>query len=221
MVVNVPTSWGAKMPDISALLQLPFEVIWMLGIGYLGYKLTFVGRDAHHQVLDRIFLIFVIGSFSRWGATYAHHWVEMPASIEAFVALGIGVTISLIWRRWLGGLFFEAMHKTKFIRDDGQPDVWRSMLARELRGPRRLVVKLKNGNSLMCSELADFNDAPLGPCLFGPDGSIAMYVTDVLKADEENWVQIEPIPPDMPEWGYEMSFIPAAEIARIDVTRPL
>jgi len=208
------------MPDISALLQLPFEVIWMLGIGYLGYKLTFVGRDAHHQVLDRIFLIFVIGSVARWAAALVTRWWDVSDMLEAGLALLAGIAGALMWRRWGGNWFYEAMYRTNFIRDDGQPDVWRSMLARSgLNGPRRLVVRLKNGTELMCNELADFNDAPLGPCLFGQDGSIAIYVTDVRKPGAEDWTEIDPVPPEAPQWGYEMSFIPASEIARVDITR--
>lgn len=208
------------MPSIADLYQLPFEIIWMLAIGYIGYRLTFVGRDAPHAILDRVFLIFVIGSVARWGATLIDRPWNMAPSLEAAVALIIGVSASLVWRRWGATWFYDAMYNAKLIDDDGQPDVWRSMTARKLRPPTRLCVKLTNGNWLLCNELSAFNDAPLGPCLFGADGSVAMYVTATTGPDDADWNEAKPFDPEYSSFGYEMTFIPAKSIERIEITRP-
>ena len=83
-----------------------------------------------------------------------------------------------------------------------------------MRGPTQLVVMLKSGKSYLCDNLGRFNDAPVGPCLLGEDGSVGMYITAIRKQGEE-WQNFDP----ESENGFEMSFFKAADIERIDITR--
>ncbi|TNF16792.1 MAG: hypothetical protein EP320_00585 [Rhodobacteraceae bacterium] len=205
---------------ITDLYQMPFELIWMLVVGYIGYRLAYVGRDAPHKTFDQVFLVFVFGSIGRGCGALVASWWDIGDMIESAIALIAGVVVALIWRRWGQAGAFNTLRAAKMVNDDGQANVWHSMLARQLKPPRRLVVKLRNGASLMCNHLADFGHAPMGPCLLGSDGSVALYITDFIGPGEEEWTQVEPYDPTRPDWGYEISFIPADQIARIDLTYP-
>lgn len=205
---------------ITDLYQMPFELIWMLVVGYLGYRLAYVGRDAPHKTFDQVFLVFVFGSIGRGCGTLAASWWDIGGMIEAAIALISGVVVALIWRRWGQTGTFNTLRAAKMVNDDGQANVWHSMLARQLKPPRRLVVQLSDGSAVMCNHLADFGHAPMGPCLLGGDGSVALYITDVMKAGSDDWIEIEPYDENRPDWGYEISFVPASRITRIDLTFP-
>lgn len=205
------------MSDPEKILQLPFEIMWPLAAGYLAYRLAFVGRDAPHKQLDTVFMIFVFGTAAKLlaGASGA----QAPSwSYYVWACLGgvFSICLALVWRAWGAGMYFDAVRKSKILDHDGQPDVWRSMLARRLAGPVQLSVTTKSGKVYFCEELAAYNDAPLGPCLFGEDGSVAMYITSWRKVGEPGWRDVSP---KREGFGLEMSFFKASEIERIDVTR--
>lgn len=219
------TSGDTTMEQVKLLLDLPFDVLAMLAAGYLSYRLAYIGRDVHHSPIDVTFISLIFAALTKLYAiliAQALDAAERPlqAELNFLIAAVIAIASAAVWRRWGQRWTFDALRASKISDHDGQPDVWHSMLARQLKGPTRLVVCLKNGTDLMCEQLARFNEAPMGPCLFGSDGSIAMYVTDVRKAGAEEWEEVAPYDPDFAIWGYEMSFIPASEIARIDVSRP-
>lgn len=213
------------MTDIQSLLDLPYETLALLASGYLAYRLAYVGKDAAHSSVDVVFLTVVFAFVAKQTTVsvdllmWSTH--QTPGGIFASLAGMVSALISAaVWRRSLQEFVYAALRKVKVSDHDGQPNVWRSMMARTLQPPARLVVVLKNGSSLMCNQLAMFKDAPMGPCLFGQDGSVAMYVTDIRRPADQDWTEVEALDPNRPDWGYEMSFIPADEIARIDVTRP-
>lgn len=213
------------MTDIQSLLELPYETLALLASGYLAYRIAYVGKDAAHSPVDVVFLTVVFAFVAKQTTV----WVDLSVwsthqTPGGFLASLAGMVSALIaaavWRRFLQEFVYSALRRAKVSGHDGQPNVWRSMMTRTLKPPVRLVVVLKSGSSLMCNQLAVFTDAPMGPCLFGQDGSVAMYVTHSHKPAEQDWEEHEAFDPARPDWGYEMSFIPAAEIARIDLTRP-
>lgn len=205
------------MPDYEKLLQLPFEVIWPLGAGYLAYRLAYVGRDAPHKTFDGTFLVFVFGAIAKGIASLiAVTAPEAPVAITAAMGAAFALVVAAIWRIWAAECVYDYLRERKVLDHDGQPDVWRSMLARQLPGPVQLIVTTKAGKIYLCDELGRYNDAPLGPCLLGEDGSIAMYVTAWRRVGEAKWHDVKPYREDV---GFEMSFFKASEIERIDITR--
>lgn len=203
---------------VKLLLDLPVGILVALGAGYLAYRLAFVGRDGHHGPIDVLFLALVFAAVVRWCDVALQAWLPpiwspVPASL-------LVIAVALLWRRFVGGWTRDALRRMHLVDDDGQPNVWRSMLVRNLRSPTRLVVHLKDGSSVMCDRLAAFHQAPMETSLLGPDGSIALYITHVMSAGEMEWKECAPYDPEYADWGYEMSFIPASEIARVDITRP-
>lgn len=66
----------------------------------------------------------------------------------------------------------------------------------------------------MSERLGDFEKAPLGPCLLGQDGSVALYVTDAMAKDGD-WEKREPFDSEHADWGYVLTYIPANQISEI------
>ena len=214
------------MDHVDALLKLPYETLALLASGYLSYRLAYTGKDAAHSTVDVIFTTCVFAFIAK--LTTVFFALALPPQPEVLawllppiVGLICALGAAALWSSHLQEVVYNRKRESGISDHDGQPNVWRSMLARRLAPPTRLVVTLKSGTELMCDQLAKFNDAPMGPCLFGEDGSVAMYVTDIHKPGATSWEEFEPYDPEFPAWGYSMSFIPASEIASIDVTRPV
>ncbi|KGJ18696.1 hypothetical protein [Paracoccus sanguinis] len=193
---------------------LPYDFLWLFATGYVAYRIAFVGRNSHHKTFDETFLVVVFATLARLiSALLATLAGTYSLSGSVLATLGT-LCLAIVWRRWLSCWLRKTLREAKLVDHDGHADVWRSMLAEDLRGPTQLVVVLKSGKSYLCDDLARFNDAPLGPCLWGEDGSVAMYIT-ALRKQGEAWQDCNP----EGENGFELSFFKAADIERIDITR--
>lgn len=197
-----------KMEPVTSLLNLPFATLSALGAGYLAYRLAFVGRDGAHGAVDAVFITTVFAALAKLPSLYPS---SSPVS-AAIVGLIAALASAAVWRKFGATFVYEQLRRARISEHDRGRNVWESMLARDLPPPAQLRVKLKDGTDLMCDRLADFNDAPMGPCLLGPDGSLAFYVTATRKPGEQ-WTNADADTLD-PHWGRAITFIPAAEIAR-------
>lgn len=81
----------------------------------------------------------------------------------------------------------------------------------------QLSVQLKDGSWLMCDDLAKFADSPNGPCVLGAKGDILIYVTD--KQSDIGVAFYPTANPVDPDWGHEITYIPADQIIRVDLRR--
>lgn len=201
--------------DIENLLNLPFDTLFVLAVGYMGYRAAYIGRGSGKNAVETVFLSTVFAMFARattlaLATTDLDIWAVYP--LAALVVLGV----ALLWRRWLQEWMFRALRRIGIYDHDGFSSVWESMLARPLPPVSQLVVRLKSGKRLMCDQVGRFNASPLGPCLLGEDGSVALYVTHAMTGEDEGWVEMEPVDDD---WGQAMTFIRADQISEVEIRR--
>lgn len=201
--------------EITSLLALPVETLAALGGGYLAYRLAFTGRNAGHRQVDTILLVLLFGLIVQVASG------SMPESISqgfvAAVGISLACAVAAVWRAWLEPMMRQMWRSLGVSDHDGQPNVWRSALARaELNGPTRVLVTMKDGTAYMSDDLAQFSDAPMGPCLFGEDGSIALYITHTCGKDDDAW---EEHTPRCEGYGDLMTFIAPDDIKLIEVQR--
>lgn len=205
--------------DIQYLLDLPVETLSSLAAGYIAYRVAYTGKDRSHQPIDTVFITFVFAVIARLAANFIGASSvqlvlgEATATVALFVGFLVSFTSACIWRRWGEDQTFKTLRSMKISNSDRYDSAWETIAARGTSRPSQLTVRKKDGSTVMCENLSAFKDAPFGPCLFGTDGSIALYVTD-FRAGGSDW---ETIDPNAPDWGASITYIPASEISEIEL----
>ena len=204
------------MSELERLLNLPLPTLAALAAGYMGYRIAFVGRDGPHGPADVVFLSFAFAAVAQGVMFLAPvaPWAGAPLAVAATLIAAV------LWRVIGDRATLAMMRRFRISGHDRGRTAWESMLMRDLKAPNRVVVTLKSGRQLMCADTNAFYDAPLGPCLFGPDGSVGIYVTDARPDPNSEWIVLTPHDLENPKWGWEMTMIPADTIERVKVTRP-
>lgn len=204
------------MDTLANLLALPFGTLAVLAIGYLGYRVAYVGHDGPHTSVDVVFISLVFSSVAK--AIFVLH--GPPDILASLPALGATFIAACLWRSILSPHWWKWMRDAGISNHDRGRTVWETMIMRNLNAPTQIFVSLKSGRQLLCDDVRPFDNAPLGPCIFGPDGSIALYVTASRPKSTANWIELTPYDLAKPGWGFDMTFIPAAEIERVRIMRP-
>ncbi|SMO97740.1 hypothetical protein [Paracoccus laeviglucosivorans] len=204
---------------VQYLLDLPLDTLASLVAGYLGYRIAYTGRDTKHGTLDVLFITFAFAFIAKTTFFVATAYEAKSWVLFGSYALGLCLAIgaACVWRKWLMDRTFKVLRATGVSAADRCTTAWESMLHRS-RSPQRLVVRKKNGERMMTLNLADFTNAPLGTCLLGEDGSVGMYVTDIMHAGTTEWEERQVFDPAKPDWGYDMTFIPASEILEVRIS---
>ena len=208
-------------------LDLPFETLVVLAAGYMAYRLAFTGRDRSHKTADVVFSTVVFASIAKalfsltativlWftsdGAALAGlgGWRYLIALCAIAGTLGAGA----LWRAVLSSWVFNFWRQMRVSASDRHQTAWETMIANERLKVTQLLVRKKDGSAVMCEKLGDFSEKPFGPCLYGHDGSVAVYVTSYRSAGGSDWLDIDPTDP---KWGSMITYIPASEISEISV----
>lgn len=201
------------MSDVQTLLELPFETIATLGAGYLAYRLAYIGQDQKHRAIDIGFISLAFGLIYKVPTTFAPFGVE--GSI-ALVTSGIGLALisAAFWRVWLRGWILKALRAANISNSDGTRSAWDRIRISTKNRPTQLVVRQKDGPTLMCDYLHSFESLPHGPCILGEDGSVALYVTHIKQRGEDEWI--------LATWtetslGAQITYIPASQITSIEM----
>lgn len=207
---------------IENLHQLPWEIQITLASGYLGYVLGYAGIRDRHNRTDMVMTILVFGLIG-----YTAYLVVVSPGFTALsgiagnIAGGVAALVAssaagALWS-WRGRKWsLSLLRKISVSGHDDAPNAWRSMLERtnEFEGISQISVRTESGVTYICDDTRRFEDAPFGTCLMGPDGSIGLYVTkwtDDKGEETKNETVLDP------EWGAEMTFIPACRISGIDL----
>ena len=206
--------------EIKYLLELPSQILVVLASGFIAYRIAYTGKDSGHKSVDVIFFTAVFAAFSR--LVIAGVALFNTGSVATWSSYGlafiVAVAAAAFWRRageeWVRG----ALRWTGISTSDRYTSALETMMAREGHKPNQLVVRKTDGSAVMCERLADFEHAPYGPCLLGPDGSVSLYVTDSRSGQGSDW---EPVPTVKNDWGVALTFIPADHVAEIELRYPL
>lgn len=210
----------ATTDDVRALLDLPFGTLAVMASGYIGYRIAFTGKDKTHATIDVIFLTMVFAALAKFVSISLGSWVsagQEGGATEfwgAVAALPSAVLAAAAWRRFGEVHVFHALRKLKISHSDRHRTAWETITQRSGVYPSQLIVKKTDGTLLMSECLADFATAPLGPCLLGQDGSVALYVTDTMPQNGD-WEKREPFDSKHADWGYVLTYVPASQVSEI------
>lgn len=209
------------MTDNFNLFSLPFQIILSLGIGFVGYAVCFPAERRRHRDSEITLLTFLFAAFSNSIYQFSLK-ILGPSDSTAFIILApllsllSTVAIALIWRRFIKQAWTDVVRKMKISNADEIPGAWEKIISDPRYTISQISVRLKSGKILFCSNAVQFDTAPFGPCYFGYDGSVALYVTHSKASNKNNFSIVEEIRD--PEFGDRITFIPSDEISEIDLT---
>lgn len=207
------------MDQIKSLLSLPVETLVVLAAGYLGYKIAFTSLTKSHKPIDIVFISLAFGLvaqivFSLSEDCLALWKLKNTEYTSAIVAVFSSVVAAAIWRKWGAGSLATVLRAGNVSFSDGTQTAWDAIRVSTVLRPTQLTVRKTNGKQLMCDNLHIYADKPFGPCSYGEDGSISMYVTAVRASSEDDWQDIDPV---IEEYGVALTYIPANQISEIEV----
>jgi hypothetical protein len=202
------------------LLNLPLYIQISLGSGYLAYLVAYSGIRQHHTPSEVAFRSIAFGM----AATAIMLWApEAPDFLSAWkhpfwrpaTAVMSTVAIGAFWR-WRGMRWSRlTLRKLNVSWTDDIPTAWLSITATETDArPTQIAVDLDNGRTLLCENTREFLGAPFSPCVYGLDGSIAMYVTAEKRPDGE-WIDHKDVRHSLD--GDRLTYIPASAIKRVEL----
>ena len=193
------------------LLALSWNVQVALASGYAAYIIAYRGVRAYHSAQDTLFLSLVfslIASSELWLGRS-----KSPLLVGAFAFL-ISVSAGILWRRRGMALLTALLRNPNTTWADDTPSAWARLQENREFPLSQLSVLLKDGTWLPCNQTSNFNDAPYSPAVLGTSGDVLMYLTSVKPKEGEEREQITTIDA---KFGSRLTYIPASEIARINV----
>jgi len=204
-------------------MQEIFNLTWQIQLtiiaGYFAYSIAYAGRKRHHQPIDVILIVFAFGGFGgviiETAKLYLDPLEEIPDTVIGLLHLALVTSLAILWRSFGQAQVYRVINKLSKNKDDGLQTAWDTIIQEPDLGYSQLNVLTRSGTTLECYPLGDFNETPNGPCVFGIDGSIALYVTHI---SDENGSRRETSKLSTSE-GIRMTFVPAHEIVEVDMRR--
>lgn len=201
------------MDDVQALLDLPLETLVVLASGYIGYRIAYSGKDKSHRPIDIALISIAFGLVAKllFGVveTLALHQVVQP------LLAGLGAVLAAaLWRKWGEGWALALLRASDVSYSDGTASAWEAIISSTRHKPSQLIVQKTDGSQLMCRSLQTYNSKPHGPCLYGEDGSIAIYATHYRAEVTGKW---EDTDPDDDNFGAVLTYVPPNQIDQIEI----
>ncbi|MBX3580853.1 MAG: hypothetical protein KF810_03015 [Rhizobiaceae bacterium] len=204
------------MKEIAELLSsLPWKTLLMLASGYAGYFVANVGVREHHKSIDVVFSTLVFGFFAALIYDFVAGETEARWQLASLVAFAGAVVLGALWSRIGRSSMYAVLRLTKVADTDELPSALASLFRIRHNGMTQVHVKLQDGSWLKCDDLSRFKDAPGGPITFGATGDLLIYVSHVKGVADEDFEECPSVIDK--DWGCEMTYLPADQIARIDV----
>jgi hypothetical protein len=209
------------MDTVHELLTLPVNVLGALAAGYLSYRLAYTGRDEDHETVDRVMICLVFAFIAQsltlgLGAVVALFWrlTDPVGHLLVLVGMTAAIGIAAFWRKRGQEMVRKRLSALKISHSDRHKTAWETIVAREGTKPVRMLVTQTNGVQRICQRLGDFANERFSACIWGPDGSVAMYVTHTRVSPDAEW---EEMPVRDEDNCVDLTYLPADQIERINI----
>jgi len=208
------------------LIDLPWKIQLTLAVGYGSYVIAYTGVREFHRATDVIFKT----AFFTLIATLMFYWgdscvsgnlkcvpVRHPAIHNTLLAVIVPLIAALLWRRIGIQIFLNILRALQITTSDDTPSAWYALThAKDLKFTQLSVV-LADDSTLMCNSMSRFSDMPDGPCSFGPNGDLALYVTDIKPKYGPSRPQSSVISEF--DKGAKITYVPKEQIKRVLIRR--
>ena len=174
-----------------------------------------IGIRNHHNAIDVAFSTIVFGFFGAIAYLFAMGWAHdvAVAALLAFLATSV---LGALWSKIGRGILTWMLRKTNVSHNDDFETAFDALISETRTNATQLMVKVGDGDWLMCNKLSDYADHPNGPFVLGRRGDVLMYVTHIRRGDGE-YEEAESL--TVGKWGTEVTYIPAEQVTRIDIRR--
>lgn len=195
------------------LLKLPWDLQVPLASGYAGYVLAYTGLRDRQKTVDVAFISLVFSLIATAVLALAAKYAIEPLEASA-IAFTATVISGALWRKYGRPFVGWALRAANITWVNDDPSALASLSENTKSYVTQVAVQLDDGSWLSCQNAAEFNNSPFGPFQLGPNGDIALYVTDISLADGEDKPQ-----PTLRDstYGDRITYVPAARIKRITV----
>lgn len=199
-----------------SLLDLPWPTLVTLAAGYIGYFVANVGVKDQHKAVDITFSALVFGLFSA-GIYHASVWVGINAYMAAFPAVMAAFVAGSCWRKYGRKWMYSLLRKYDISWSDDTSSAWQAMFGHTQYRVTEIFVYLKDGSGLLSRLPGNYEEWPNGPFTLGNHGDISLNVTHRKSINGETWEEYEGVVHQ--SWGALATWIPADQIARVDIRR--
>lgn len=196
------------MADV--LLGLSWQIQLAVASGYAAYLMCFVGVRSKHTTVDVTFLSLTFGLIASSTLYLAQRYLSViPSGMTAFF---ITIACGLFWRRFFRSMLRKALRFFDISWSDDSATTLAMMTGETSAKVSQISVQLEDGSWLTCNDLHSFKNAPFGPCLIGPEGDVALYLTHIVSKDgiEEVMETVRDA-----EYGDRITYVPASKIKMI------
>ncbi|MEG8642175.1 hypothetical protein U4Q25_10250 [Klebsiella pneumoniae] len=200
----------------ASLLNLPWPTLVTLACGYIGYFIANVGQKEHHQPVEVTFSTLIFGLFAAM-VYYAFIWVGLDAYSATFPAVIYAFASGAYWRRYARKWMYRFLRKNDISWSDDTSSAWQQMFGHTDYRVTEVYVVLKDGSGLLSRLPGDYEGLPNGPFTLGNKGDMVLYVTHRSPKDSDDWVECNSALDT--SWGALATWIPADQIARVDIRR--
>jgi hypothetical protein len=183
-----------------------------LGSGYTAYMIAYTGIRTHHKTIETTFRALAFGLV----ATSA--MLTTPTDRKALtivMAFGATVIAGLIWRRLGMRAWAWLLRILDISWADDTPSAWIRLNHDQTCHITQISVLTTDGTVHKCDDAERCGQFPMGPCIFGTNGDVLMYVTHRKKPGDET--DIPTVGLEDAHWGARATYLPAEKIERIDI----
>jgi hypothetical protein len=193
------------------ILTLPWEIQVALASGYAAYALSYIGLRGRQKPIDIAFISLVLSvpaTLTLGLLAPKGPYVSIPAAFVAAIMAGI------FWRRFMRPYVFPILRKLNVTWSNDDPSAFATINDNSKFYVTQIAVLLDDGTWLRCDDVQQFKGAPYWPCVLGPNGDIAIYLTH----EESTSGELKALTTVRDSYyGDRLTYIPAAHIKRITI----
>lgn len=197
----------------TTLLNLPWQIQLSLASGYAAYLMANAGNREHHQPVDVAFSTLLFGLF----ATLIYN-TQLGWGIEGYlpiISAFIGtLLVGSVWRKFGRPVSSALLRAAGISISNDDPTALATLFSNTGFDVTQISVRMDDGRWLHCADTRRFADSPHGPCVIGPAGDVAVYLTDMHGTDGA----LKPVEDGRDtNHGDLLTYIPASRVSQINL----
>jgi hypothetical protein len=193
------------------ILGQPWQIQAALAFGYLAYVASYTGIRVHHGTVHIAFITIVFSFLATLTFFFLGARSVAWQLLGAFVACG---SAAVVWRACGRDLFSGFMHGTDLSWSNDDPSALFTLTGRTRHKITQVAVLLDDGTWLRCDDVNKFKDAAYWPCLIGPAGDVALYLTHE-ESPGSPAKEMKTVVND--HYGDRLTYVPANRVKRLTV----